>query len=1135
MEVRRNIRINLIRITQTFEYGEGNKIIKLIDFITVAIWLLAASPAMAITVSGTISETSSLGGAGIDGVTVEVMVEGSSAGSTTTANGGAYGLTVPSATPFYLKMSKTGYNRTYGAEKTFSSNDTLNYVLTPEDLWSSLKVTSPFGIIRNKVNDQSGNPLSGAMVSAYSQIHQSSRYYKVCYQDGCPLGGPIATDTSGRYIVQSVEPGDTVTVNAQATGLLFHPRLFHIWGDSIHSEGLGAYATYSLTPPNGAFTVSLPARASFDFSTGAIDPMGFTGDFTYSGNDILGSFEVPLNVSRWEGNGLTSFQDWIANPNYLPPAGAWTSASGVSGSAGQWTRWIKTTEGRYAMIFPVSITPAQFDFYYVYPYGSYTWSSAPMPQTGQALCYDAVGTVITCAGTGQDGAIQAGVPWPNPRFTDKGDQTVLDNLTGLIWAKDGNLMKTRDSGFDIDYGAGDGKVTWQHALDYIKKLNQENYLGHNDWRLPNVSELESLGHAGQSNNAIWLNSQGYSNVQGGSYWSSTYYLSGASLSAWNVSMYGGDMYSSDAHADSKYADRYVWPVRSGQSGTVGSSIISLPSTGQPDCYDASGASIACAGTGQDGEMRAGVPWPVTRFSDNGDQTVLDKLTGLIWTQYANTPGPQTCGPHVPKTWQGSLDYVKCLNTNNYLGHNDWRLPNRKELRSLVSLSEPNTSYLPRQGFLNVPKTNYWSASTVAGNMLSAWYVYIYVGAVYYSSKSDHYYDVWPVRSGKFGSFASLVIAKSGSGSGNITSDPSGIICGAVCSADFNLNAPVTLTATPDKGFALDGWSGGGCSGTGTCMVTMNSAQSVTATFNQLAYTLSISKSGSGSGTVTSTSSGINCGSSCSSSYAPGTNVTLSANPSTDSIFAGWSGGGCSGTGQCTVAVDASKAVTATFSLNTYVITLPTITNGTISCNPITVDQGAGTSCILTPSIGYHFVALTDNEADVTSFVLGDTYTINNVLSNHTISATFAINTYTLAITKAGTGYGIVTSTPGGINCGNTCSASYDVGTETPVTLTASPTLGSTFTGWSSEGCTGLGSCSLIINNDLQITALFANPWGDVNNDGKIDLADAILSMQVLSNMDTAGKTITMAADTNNDSKIGIAEVIYVLQKLAGIR
>ena len=283
-----------------------------------------------------------------------------------------------------------------------------------------------------------------------------------------------------------------------------------------------------------------------------------------------------------------------------------------------------------------------------------------LPQTGQTTCYNAGGTVIACAGTGQDGDLLAGVAWPNPRFTDEGDQTVADNLTGLIWAKDGNVMMTRDPGFDTDSTPGDGAVNWQHALDYIKKLNQENYLGHNDWRLPNLKELESLVSAGQSDNANRLNSQGYYNVQGNYYWSSSTYANYTSF-AWLVTMCDGYL---DIYNKSKYY--YVWPVRAGQSGSSGSSIISLPRTGQTTCYNESGTVISCSGTGQDGELQMGASLPSPRFTDKGDQTVTDNLTGLNWTKDGNAPGPLSCGPGSLKIRQGSLDYVKCLNTNNYL-------------------------------------------------------------------------------------------------------------------------------------------------------------------------------------------------------------------------------------------------------------------------------------------------------------------------------------------------------------------------------------------------------------------------------------------------------------------------------------
>jgi hypothetical protein len=79
------------------------------------------------------------------------------------------------------------------------------------------------------------------------------------------------------------------------------------------------------------------------------------------------------------------------------------------------------------------------------------------------------------------------------------------------------------------------------------------------------------------------------------------------------------------------------------------------------------------------------------------------------------------------------------------------------------------------------------------------------------------------------------------------------------------------------------------------------------------YTLTVAKAGSGTGTVTSDPSGIDCGSDCTEVYEEGTAVVLTATPDSGSDFAGWSGGGCSGTGDCTVTLTADITVTATFS------------------------------------------------------------------------------------------------------------------------------------------------------------------------------------------------------------------------------
>ena len=92
-------------------------------------------------------------------------------------------------------------------------------------------------------------------------------------------------------------------------------------------------------------------------------------------------------------------------------------------------------------------------------------------------------------------------------------------------------------------------------------------------------------------------------------------------------------------------------------------LIQLPKTGQTKCYDSAGTEITCTDTGQDGNLQAGVAWPNPRYTDNGDQTQTDNLTGgLIWNKDANAPGPSACSPGIQKTWQGALDYVKCLNT-----------------------------------------------------------------------------------------------------------------------------------------------------------------------------------------------------------------------------------------------------------------------------------------------------------------------------------------------------------------------------------------------------------------------------------------------------------------------------------------
>ncbi|MGA2782341.1 MAG: CFI-box-CTERM domain-containing protein [Smithella sp.] len=322
-----------------------------------------------------------------------------------------------------------------------------------------------------------------------------------------------------------------------------------------------------------------------------------------------------------------------------------------------------------------------------------------------------------------------------------------------------------------------------------------------------------------------------------------------------------------------------------------------------------------------------------------------------------------------------------------------------------------------------------------------------------------------------------------SANGTVTSTPSGINCGSTCSANYDSGTSVTLTASPNSGYTFTGWSGGGCSGTGTCTVTMNAATSVTASFATTIYNLTVTKSGTGAGTVTGSDGLINCGSTCSVNYVSGTSVTLTALATSGSVFSGWAGGGCSGTGTCTVTMNAATSVTASFATTVYNLTVTKsgTGTGTITSSP------SGISCGSTCSASYSYgtsVTLTASAASGSVFsgwsgacsgTGACTVTMNAAT---TVYAKF-IPVYSLTVTKSGTGSGTVTSSPSGINCGSTCSASYNSGTS--VTLTASPNSGYTFTGWSGGGCSGTSTCTVTMTAATTVTATFSTSGGGGNS------------------------------------------------------
>ncbi|HYH28002.1 MAG TPA: hypothetical protein VEA19_04390, partial [Actinomycetota bacterium] len=178
-------------------------------------------------------------------------------------------------------------------------------------------------------------------------------------------------------------------------------------------------------------------------------------------------------------------------------------------------------------------------------------------------------------------------------------------------------------------------------------------------------------------------------------------------------------------------------------------------------------------------------------------------------------------------------------------------------------------------------------------------------------------------------------SKSGSGSGTVTSSPSGINCGGDCNEDVTDGTTVVLTASPASSSNFTSWSGCDSTNGAECTIQMSSAKSPAATFTLKTYSLSVSKDGTGDGTVTSSPSGINCGGTCSASYDHGTEVTLTPTGDGTSIFTGWSGA-CTGSSSCVVTMSEARSVTATFARVT--LSLTKSSRGTVTSNP------AGISC-----------------------------------------------------------------------------------------------------------------------------------------------------------------------------------------------
>jgi hypothetical protein len=369
--------------------------------------------------------------------------------------------------------------------------------------------------------------------------------------------------------------------------------------------------------------------------------------------------------------------------------------------------------------------------------------AAPVPDTGQTTSYTDT--------FGEDSDYLINPPSYTKLDADGNDlpdtatswTMVRDNVTGLIWevkTDDGsvhdkdNTYTWYDSNPDTNGGDAGTPGNGTDTEDFINALNSSNYGGHSDWRLPTMEELLSIIDYGIYNPAI--NGSYFPNRMSSRYWSSTTLVDSSNRARYVNFIYGyGSAYGIDNYSDKSYS-HYIRAVRGGQTGSFDNLV------------------------------------------GNGDGTVTDTATGLMWQQ--DTEGLMN--------WEASLGYCENL---SLAGFSDWRLPTAKELASILDLSKRNpaidTDYFP-----NTVSFPYWSSTTRANTYVGAWIVGFGDGGVYDLKKSDSYY-VRAVRAGQSGSIDldnGLVAhypfngnANDASGNGN-----DGVVFGATLSEDRFGNA-----------------------------------------------------------------------------------------------------------------------------------------------------------------------------------------------------------------------------------------------------------------------------------------------------------------------------------------------------------
>jgi len=604
---------------------------------------------------------------------------------------------------------------------------------------------------------------------------------------------PVSVDL-GQVITSTLAPTATITLSNSGSSVLVMQPL-QLTGTDASQFQLSIGSCVDLKPvltAGQSCTVLVSARPTSAGAKGAVLRL-ITNDLDTP------TLDVPLTVT---GNNTTVTVTTSAGANgIIWPMGAVKAAPGSSPTF--------TIRGGVGY----KVSDVQVDGMSVGAVSSYTFSNISgdhlisatfaaaattttsylvLPATGQSTAYAA----------GDDGTVKAGKVWPAQRFTANLDATITDNLTNLTWPKNAYTDGP------VACGPSTAK-TWQAALTYVACLNTNGHLGYSDWRLPNVNEMESLvAHSGQSSVFNWLTGQGFTSLQSG-YWTSTTYAT-TKASAWSVQTSDGLR-----TITGKGSSLNVLAVR-GLSNTA----TPIVRTGQFACYDATGTTVTCAGTGQDGELQMGVAWPNPRFQTNYDTSVTDLLTGLVWEPasalnvYTHQASLNTsaCTGTYSTQYRNLPDWSDAVSGELAKGGN-WRLPNRFEFGSLIDYSKSG-GVLATGNPLGSTAVGFWLSTTYAPSTGNAYFIDTTTGlesvpgkGVAWSCTPPSYYS-WGVRGGQGGTLGLPQVAASpttkdfGTVPVNTTSSPTTITISNSGTAVMVMMTPLQLAGTDASQFQL---------------------------------------------------------------------------------------------------------------------------------------------------------------------------------------------------------------------------------------------------------------------------------------------------------------------------------------------